>query len=368
MRVLHAPVNIGNQPWVLSRNERKFGVSSELVVHHLPPAFTYRADRALSSRISGRSDEELRARVTAGLMSPLEYDVLHYYFGMTLFTWDDYDESPFVGLDLSLAKALGRRIIFTLQGCDVRLARESNARYGFTPCREGYCHLYQTCLDRLDAKRRDVIRDLLPMADKIFYLNPELGYYLPQAEFLPYSSVEISELSITPPATTGTIRVVHAPTADAIKGTPSILAALESLKGRYDFEVILVRNMAHHEAMEVYRSADLVIDQVLAGWYGGFAVEAMAMGKPVLCYLREEDFPNVPKAMIADLPIHNTRPYQLAEDIAEAFDRRAEWPEWSSKARRYVDKWHNPSSIADAMIRVYKDPSQPAGWMAEDWK
>src|SRR5580704_13057065 len=100
MRVLHTPVNIGNQPWVLSRNERKLGVSSELVVHHLPPSFTYRADRALSSCVSGRSDEELRARVTAGLMSPLEFDVLHYYFGMTLFSWEDYDQSPFFGLDL----------------------------------------------------------------------------------------------------------------------------------------------------------------------------------------------------------------------------------------------------------------------------
>jgi glycosyltransferase involved in cell wall biosynthesis len=206
------------------------------------------------------------------------------------------------------------------------------------------------------------------MADKIFYLNPELGYYLPKSEFLPYASVEISDIGVAPPSTTGTVRIVHAPTADKIKGTPAILAALESLKGKYDFEVILVRKMAHDEALQVYRSADLVIDQALAGWYGGFAVEAMAMGKPVLCYLREEDFPNVPKAMIADLPIHNIRPGRIAKDIAEALDRRAEWPEWSKKARSFVEKWHNPSTIAASMMRIYEDPSRPAGWMTEDWK
>jgi hypothetical protein len=72
--------------------------------------------------------------------------------------------------------------------------------------------------------------------------------------------------------------------------------------------------------------------------------------------------------MIADLPIHNTRPHRLAQDIAEAFDRRAEWAEWSRKARRYVEKWHNPTTIAASMLRTYEDPSLPAGWLTEDWK
>jgi len=109
----------------------------------------------------------------------------------------------------------------------------------------------------------------------------------------------------------------------------------------------------------MYRGADLVIDQVLAGWYGGLAVEVMAMGKPVLCYLREEDFINVPAAMIADLPVRNIRPDHLAQDIAAALDRRAEWPNWSLASRRYVERWHNPATIAAAVVAAYKNPSAP---------
>ena len=117
--------------------------------------------------------------------------------------------------------------------------------------------------------------------------------------------------------------------------------------------------MSHEEAMRAYRDADIAIDQILFGWYGGFSVEVMAMGKPVLCYLREEDFGNVPPAMIADLPIRNIRPDSLAQDIGAVLDQRAKWPEWSTQARRYVEKWHDPALIASAMIEAYKHPAAP---------
>lgn len=357
MRVLHAPVNIGNQPWVLSRNERKLGIESELIVLFRPPLFRYQADRALSANPGGRSEKELRARMNVGLRAALDYDVLHYYFGRTLFTWGDYADSPFLYLDLKLAKAAGRTVFFTLQGCDARLASESAKRNDFTPCRKDRCHFFETCVNELDKNRRAFIREILPLADRVFYLNPELGHYVPNAQFLPYSNVEISELEVLPPSTSGRVRIVHAPSDGAIKGTPAILAALESLRYKYDFELTLVENMPHEEAMKMYRRADLVIDQVLLGWYGGFAVEAMSMGKPVLCYLRPDDFEHVPRDMISDLPVRNIRPDRIAEDVADALDRRAEWPEWSVRSRRYVEKWHNPFIIATAMVAAYKNPT-----------
>ena len=80
----------------------------------------------------------------------------------------------------------------------------------------------------------------MPQANKVFYLNPELGHYLRGAEFLPYSNVEISTFEVIPPATTGRAKIVHAPSDPSLKGTLAILAALESLKEKYDFEVILI--------------------------------------------------------------------------------------------------------------------------------
>jgi hypothetical protein len=63
--------------------------------------------------------------------------------------------------------------------------------------------------------------------------------------------------------------------------------------------------------------------------------------------------------MLADLPIVDVRPDHLAEDIATVLDRRLEWGDWSDRSRCFADKWHNPRTIAEAMIELYKDPSTP---------
>ncbi|NIX76823.1 glycosyltransferase [Microvirga terricola] len=358
MRVLHGPVNIGNQPWVLSRHERQLGIDSELVVNYTP-SLGYKADRVVSP-LGWVSEEEMRARLLNGLRAPFDYDVLHYYFGRSLMYWDDYGSRNYLPfLDVEVARRLGRSIIFTLQGCDVRIAGDSTIRNRFTPCRAGHCTVFDTCLATLDDQRRHFIRDILPKADRVFFLNPELGHFLGRGEFLPYSSVEIDRFEVIPPVTGRPPRILHAPTNGEIKGTPAILEAIDQLRHRYEFEFVLVRNMTHEEALKAYQTADLVIDQVLAGWYGGFAVEVMAMGKPVLCYLREEDFEFVPKEMFADIPIINIRPDRLAADIAQALDRRAEWGEWSARSRQFVEKWHNPAGIAAALARVYEDPTAP---------
>jgi len=357
MRVLHAPLNIGNQPWVLSRHERMQGVESDLIV--TSTSFGYSADSIVGSLGSG-TDEKLRQTLIAGLRTPLDYDVIHYYFGRSLVYWDDYGPAnPLSFLDLEIAKRMGRPIIFTLQGCDVRLAGESTARNRFTPCRQGACTSFESCLSTYDNQRRELISRILPRADRRFFLNPELGHFLHEAEFLPYSSVEIDDLTVVPPTLGRPPKILHAPSDGPIKGTPAILEALEKLKSDYTFELVLIQGMSHQEALVAYRDADLVIDQVLTGWYGGFAVEAMAMGKPVLCYLREEDFTFVSREMIADCPVGNIRPDHLVDDIAAVLDRRAEWTDWSRRSRAYVEKWHNPDIIAAAMIDIYRDPSAP---------
>lgn len=366
MRVLHAPVNVGNQPWVLSRYERRLGVDSDLVVNY-STSLTFPADKVVSG-LGDKSEAALRARLLAGTQAPLDYDVFHFYFGRSLLCWDDYvTGNDYEYLDLEIARRLGKPIIFTLQGCDVRLAGESSARYAHTPCRQGACSIFSDCIAQHDARRRQFVMDVLPRCDRAFFLNPELGWYVPEGVFLPYSSADIEAIAVYEPQLDRPPRIVHAPTDGSIKGTPAILAALEELRGKREFELVLVQNLTHAEALAVYRTADLVIDQVLAGWYGGFAVETMAMGKPVLCYLREEDFRWIPEEMAADLPILNIHPKRLAHGIADVLDRRTEWLEWSRRSRRFVEKWHNPRIIAAAMIDAYRAPKAPFRLMEHIW-
>ncbi|MCP5200975.1 MAG: hypothetical protein H6977_13250 [Gammaproteobacteria bacterium] len=358
MRVLHAPVNVGNQPWVLSRYERELGLASDLVVNYgtwlgLP------ADRTLGEY--GKRDwRAVVRRFACGISAPLRYDVLHYYFGRSLLSWDDWArgwKKPF--LDLRLGRALGRKVFMTLQGCDIRLAAESNRRNEHTPCQEGGCNFFANCVANLDAQRLALARDVLPLCDKVFFLNPELGHYVGTAEFMPYASVDIHKFDVLPPAAVGRPRIVHAPSDSALKGTAAILEALESLRPDFDFDLILVQNKPYAEALQLYRSADIAIDQLMAGWYGGFAVEMMAMGKPTLCYLREADFAHVPSQMIDELPLRNIDPNHLRESLADVLARRSEWQRWSGLSRAFVERWHDPRKLAAAMARQYVNAAEP---------
>lgn len=363
MRVLHAPVNVGNQPWVLSRAERRLGASSELTTRG-QTWLKYPADRVLAAEGAGSVETALRS-VAYGLTGQWRYDVLHFYFGQT-FLSPGFPLSRnaalneifgrLTTLDLSVARLLGRKLFMTLQGCDVRLAKEGNERNEWTMCAPGHCDMYERCVTSLDHRRRYLIDRILPLFDRVFYLNPELGHVVPTGTFLPYANVEIEKFALSPPPDHGKPRIVHAPTAGGIKGTPLILDALSRLRSRYDFELILVEKKSHEEALQLYKSADLAIDQVLAGWYGGFAVEMMAMGKPVACYLREEDMPFVPAAMREQIPVFNISPARLAEDLAGILDRRQEWRARGIQSRTYVETWHNPDIIARAMLAAYASP------------
>ena len=99
--------------------------------------------------------------------------------------------------------------------------------------------------------------------------------------------------------------------------------------------------------------ADLVVDQLLTGWYGALAVEAMALGKPVLCYLREEDLKRfVP--FHEQIPIVRTTKETLAQDLDGLLRSPSRRDELGEAGRQFVAKWHDPLKIARQTIEAYQ--------------
>ena len=324
----------------------------------------YSADRILGQQ-GMRSYLDRVRLATFGVLSPFRYNTLHYYFGQSFLYWNaDHQMNGVTGkisnsmfmADLFLAKKLGRKVFMTLQGCDARLAGEGSRRNEWTMCAEGRCSAYKRCIDRWDAERRWLIANVLPFCDRVFYLNPELGHIIPSGTFLPYANVDIDQIKPSYSSGHRRLRIVHAPTDVGIKGTPIILNAIENLRGRYEFDFVLVKDLSHERALELYRSADLAIDQVLSGWYGGFAVEMMAMGKPVACYLRDLDMPFVPSALLADLPILRLHPDRLVDDLGSILAASSTWDSIGQRSRSFVERWHNPNTIAQRMLAAYLDP------------
>jgi glycosyltransferase involved in cell wall biosynthesis len=99
----------------------------------------------------------------------------------------------------------------------------------------------------------------------------------------------------------------------------------------------------------------LLIDQLLVGWYGGLAVECMALGKPVVCYIREEDLKFIPARMRRDLPIIQATPATLYTVLkAWLTVRQDELRQAGHQGRMYVEQWHDPLKIAAKLQSEYE--------------
>jgi glycosyltransferase involved in cell wall biosynthesis len=143
--------------------------------------------------------------------------------------------------------------------------------------------------------------------------------------------------------------VLHAPSSRRRKGTEHVIAACEGL----DVELDIVEGLPHDEAQRHYERADIVVDQLNAGWYGIFALEAMALGKPVLSYLRDEAVQETEGALDVQVPIVQVTKETLRDRIAELAASAEERRRIGASSRAYVEQVHDADKGADRLIAIY---------------
>ena len=98
-----------------------------------------------------------------------------------------------------------------------------------------------------------------------------------------------------------------------------VVSAVEQLRSEgVEIELELVEGMPRAEARKAYERADVLVDQLVVGWYGGVAVEAMALAKPVVARLDPSALARVPARMRDELPIVDADATTLAEVLRRA--------------------------------------------------
>lgn len=170
--------------------------------------------------------------------------------------------------------------------------------------------------------------------------------------FRTWQSIVLSEHVPHFPATVKTRPLVlHSPSAPVAKGTKYVLRAVENLKSRYDFDFKLIQNMERREALKIMSECDVYIDQLILGAHGYAAVEAMAFGKPVVCYINPLTGKNYP----ADLPIVNANPDNIEEKLENLIQDAGFRNEIGRKSRAYVEKYHDEQKIARELLKIYQE-------------
>lgn len=155
------------------------------------------------------------------------------------------------------------------------------------------------------------------------------------------------------------MKVLHAPNHRAIKGTAHLIQAVEELKTEgVNIELVLVEKRPNHEIRELIRTCDVIVDQLIIGWYAMFAIESMAMGKPVICNIRS-DLEELYKtagllAKNESIPLIHSTPLTVKETLKNLYDNRETLTGIGERGRDYVIKHHSISAIADVFGPIVK--------------
>ena len=329
-RILHAPLDIGGHAHQLSLAERELGLESEVAVFS-SQSYGYGTDIDLRAGVDVPLPLRMARRARFLRQALDRYDVFHFNYGQSLLQVRQLGR---VVDELPLLRRRGKTILVTYQGCDVRPFAECF-------CRRRSCAA--TSIYRAPAAAR-----FLRFAHRVYYLNPDHSRQLPGASFLPYASVDPRRLVPTPPSADSgrELVVAHAPTDRDVKGTRHVEQAVEALRAEnVPIRLELIQGLDRAGVIERTAAADVVVDQLLIGWYGGYAVEAMAMAKPVVCFIRESENPFGER-----LPIVRATPATLAERLRELAADRGRLHEAGLAGRRFAEIEHDPRRVARTVL------------------
>lgn len=380
LRILHCPWNIAGQSAQLAAAERALGADSRCIVIE-ETAQGFPADEALCAPKPSILQREV-ARWRLLFRAIAWADVVHFSFGQSCLMpnafpgvaaglrqgplkliWRLYCRAVWLK-DLPLLSSMGKILAVTWQGDDARQYDRSLELFDISIARELGDSYYQAGSDPW--KRRTI--GVFARHAKIHYaLNPDLLHVLPgNAVFLPYASFDPKSRSCTPPVPDGDAPLVfaHAPSHRGAKGTQYVLAAAQALQAEgFNLELRLIEGLPREEALTAYTSCDVMVDQLLAGWYGGLGVEAMALGKPVIAYLRDGDLGPLDPAMRTALPIFSAT-QDTIQDVMRRFLQmpRSQLHALGLSARSFVERFHDPHVIAARTLDDYRNAAKELRW------
>jgi glycosyltransferase involved in cell wall biosynthesis len=305
LRVLHCPVNTAGIPWANSQALRRRGVESDLLVfnrYKLHPEADISLDR------KGGLVRQQQAQWRAFLKLLPRYDVFHFYSSVTLVP---------KSVQFRILHTLGKRGVYQYLGSDIRGKTREQLAYGLAA----------------DA-------EIVSSYDAIRWV-PEADVVLP--------GIDLANFDPVFPSDRKRPVVLHAPSSRRRKGTEHVIAACEGL----DVDLELVEGLHHDEAFERYRRADIVVDQLNAGWYGVFAIECLALGKPVVTFLHDEAVRRTNEAYGTEVPVVSATAETLRERLRPLVEDAELRKRIGVASRAYAEEVHDIDKIAGQLVDIY---------------
>ena len=348
VRVLHLPTNIASQMSVTVRALRKIGVDARgLVLNNSE----IQMDSGLESYvIPSRKRHPLSGsfRTLAWWKSTKEAfdwaDIVHWHSGDSV--WP-------VQMDLKYVEKMNKARLIEFWGSDIRIPERSShdnrvmAEFydRYPKYAKGARERSLTMQSRFASRGFSAVISGLELVDSLqsdrFNRVHRIRQRLILNDFIP----------IYPKTDNNVPVVVHMPSDKTIKGTGYVLEAIGRLKDSCRFEFRLIHNVSREKALSLLSDADIMLDQFVIGDYGLATLEAMAMGKPAICYLKQSVIDKLPK----DFPVVNASPETLPGVLQRLIENASLRSEIGRMSRQYVEKYHDSIEVAHELKRIYND-------------
>jgi glycosyltransferase involved in cell wall biosynthesis len=126
------------------------------------------------------------------------------------------------------------------------------------------------------------------------------------------------------------------------------MAALVRLRARgLDIELREVSGVPNEQVLRLFAESDVVVDQLVGGFYGYTALEAMAVGRAVITYVRSDDL------LLPGFPLLNATPDTIEQLLQDLYDGRFDLDALGAQGQRYIREQQSIPAVSRRLADMY---------------
>ena len=282
-------------------------------------------------------------------------------------------------LEIRFLKALGKKIVYTNNGCLDGVSQSSFSKWGpESAC--SICHWQNNpdvCSDEKNlawGKFRNEVSDYIcllggnradynddPLAHEVpevYCLNPEV--WNPQIDVPDnYKFPVLNESQIRLYHDVGDLKDRTRDDGKNIKSSHIYLPLINKLINEgLEIELVNPTGIPNKEVRYLQAQSDIFLEMLTYGWFGANAREAMMLGKTVICFLRPEWLESVRKEIpeyVEELPVVTATPETVEVVLRDLIANKKKRLEIGKRSREFAIKWHSSKAGARRFDTIYSD-------------
>jgi glycosyltransferase involved in cell wall biosynthesis len=273
--------------------DRTLNVNANSLVfntYHISSNFDVVLSDIQNRLVSERGADWILLRWIMLIWALANYDIFHFYNDRGIIEPAGGYGSPRFGISLremEIYRKANKRLYTYAYGADHRLRQKTLALGKWTFCSEcpdpgTFC----VCDDDGGGKMLKVIRE----HSTAMIAHGLAMKIIPGARNIPYLAVDVNKLrpKLSRRVNRDQFVIGHFPNHAYFKGSKHLEVAIRKLQAeRHNIELLKLSGKPNEEILEAMGEIDVLVDQLVAGSFGLTAIEGMALGCPVICYLHD---------------------------------------------------------------------------------